>query len=67
MIDEYKINKYWTFPIISTLAGFGTFWLYRAASINVWFSILIALYISAIVRSVFDDLTNDKKGGKKKA
>ena len=36
-------------PMIAAMTGFGFYWLYFLAGINVWVSMIVGLYVAALV------------------
>ncbi|MBW2986450.1 hypothetical protein KY333_03710 [Candidatus Woesearchaeota archaeon] len=42
-------NELWTYPAIGLFTGFGIFWFYRILKINVWVSLLVGLYVAAVI------------------
>lgn len=48
----YSIVNVFIFPLISAIMGFGLFWLYRLQGINVWISILVGMYVSAMMNQL---------------
>ena len=47
-----KFNKIISEPLIASMTGFGFIWLYLLNDWNLWFSIVIGLFISALVSRI---------------
>lgn len=48
-----RINSLFCYPICSAMTGFGIFWYSRLLGYNVWFSMIVALYVSALISKAF--------------
>lgn len=40
------------YPLMAAMTGFGLFWLYRINHFNVWISLIVSLYITALTMSI---------------
>ncbi len=42
-------------PLIATLTGFGIIWLYLLLDWNIWFSVFVGLFVSALTSRILLD------------
>lgn len=58
----YGFNRLFSIPITYAMTGFGVFWLYRLGDINVFVSMVVGLYVTAITAMYgVDPRKSDKK------
>lgn len=56
-------NNLFSLPITSAMAGFGFFWYFKIMGWNWWISMIIGLYVSALVSKLFVGVSYDEGEG----